>query len=684
MTTARSATEQLQSRLALLATSLLIAAALALTLLAAPPLTAAVEPEMAGSVQVAGDSIAKLLQRADRLGLPFDRLNGVAASLDDARRDNPDIVYLVVADSQGKPLYGSGDAFRTPGANDTALRKRWAEQLAGSATIGPWLDTSLLIQDARGVRPLGTLHIGQRAATVEAQLRELGFDLLTVLVVACLTALELLRFVMAAMVGSPSAALAQGWQAAGQGDFSRYLPSDYFGGIGRLNAGYNAVIAGLNQRAQRLREQLGERFEHSLAGLRFHAGGERPTLFSGAVDFMRWPFFLLIFADSLSLSFFPLFVESFYSPAYGISRQLTLGLPISIFMFAWAMAMPWAGLWCDSLGYRRAFAIGAGITTVGLLLTAMSQTLIDLLLWRSLTAIGYGLVFVTAQTYIASHTPAARATRGMAMFLATFFAGSLSGAAIGGILADRLGHRPTLLLSACLGLLAAVFVLRFLARKRPGGTVRKSLSWRDIRLLLAHRPFLIITLLAAIPSKVALTGFLYYTAPLYLQALGNSQSAVGRVMMAYGLAIIAFSPLVAHLADKLGRHGWFVSIGGFAAAGAMFAIHFLDGTLGVALAILLLGMAHAIGVSPQLALIAQHCKDAVAEVGQATATGIFRLIERLGNVLGPLIAGTLIASYDFKGAFYGIGLLTLCTSMLFTLAFLWLGREQADPAEVAP
>ncbi|MDN3578978.1 MFS transporter [Chitinimonas viridis] len=669
-------TEHLQKRLAILATALLFAAALALTLLAARPFATAIEPEMARSVLVVGDSVSQLLSRADRLALPFDQLIGVDNLLDEVRRDNPDISYLLVVDRHGRRLYASGLPQHEP------LKQRWTGSARDSATIGPWLDTALPIMGSQG--QLGTLHLGQQAATVEAQLRELLFDLVTVLIVAVLTALELMRFVMAAMVAAPSAALAEGWRAVRQGDFSRYLPSDYFGGIGRLNARYNALTESLNQRAVALRVQLGDAFEPCTSGLRFHAEGERPTLFSGAVDFVRWPFFLLIFSDSLSLSFFPLYVEGFYSPAYGISRQVALGLPISIFMFAWAMAMPWAGLWCDRLGYRRAFAIGAGITTVGLLLTAVSQTLIDLVLWRSLTAVGYGLVFVTAQTYIANHTPPERRTKGMAMFLATFFAGSLSGAAIGGILADRLGHRPTFMLSAGLSLAAALFVLRFLARRRMGAAVRKSLSWHDIKLLLAHRPFLVITVLAAIPSKVALTGFLYYTAPLYLQALGNSQSAVGRVMMAYGLAIIAFSPLVAQMADKLGRHRWFVSIGGFAAAAAMFAIYFLDGTLGVALAILLLGVAHAIGVSPQLALISDYCKDAVAEVGQATATGIFRLIERLGNVLGPIIAGALIATYDFKGAFYGIGILTLVTSTVFTLAFWWLHGNDAELAEGRP
>jgi MFS family permease len=646
----------------MLATAILCLAAIALTMLCAKPFARAVEPEMGRTVAVIGDTVVNLLNRADALGLPFDQLEGVATVLDEVRRDNPEVAYLVITDNTGHPLYRSG-----PASSD-GLSSRWHDVEAGdTAAIDSWLDTALPLQGRHG--RLGTLHLGQHAATVEAQLHELIFDLVTVLVVAVLTALELLRFVMAAMVASPLAALDLCWQAARQGDFSHYLPTDYFGGIGRLNAPCNQLIAALNTRASAL--------NRSVAGLRVHAAGERPTLFSGAVDFMRWPFFLLIFSDSLSLSFFPMFVEGFYSPAYGLSKSFALGLPISMFMFAWALAMPWAGMWCDRLGYRRAFAIGAGVTMGGLLLTAGAQTLVDLILWRCMTAVGYGLVFVTAQTYIANHTPAAQRTKGMAMFLATFFAGSLSGAAIGGILADRLGFRPTFLLSAGLSLAAALFVLRFLQRKRPGSATRKSLAWADIKLLLAHRPFVAITVLAAIPSKIALTGFLYYTAPLYLKALGNSQSATGRVMMVYGLAIIVFSPFVAQLADRLGRHRWFVTVGGLAASLGMFVLYWIDGTLGVAAAILLLGVGHAIGVSPQLALVTDYCKDAVNQVGQATTTGIFRLIERLGNVLGPIVAGVLISAFGFKGAFYGIGLITLASSIVFTVVLLALQDEPA-------
>ena len=77
--------------------------------------------------------------------------------------------------------------------------------------------------------------------------------------------------------------------------------------------------------------------------------------------------------------------------------------------------------------YRLAFSVGAAMTTIGLVLTAFSTSLADLLLWRSITAVGYGIVYVTTQAYITVFVSTKEGTQGRAMFLASFFTGSLSG-----------------------------------------------------------------------------------------------------------------------------------------------------------------------------------------------------------------------------------------------------------------
>jgi predicted MFS family arabinose efflux permease/HAMP domain-containing protein len=672
----------LQTRLALISVILLICSTLLLSWLALRSFEHDLPPEMARTVTAIGLSASDVMEKAYVNGVPLHDMVGVEEFLDTIRKDNPGIDYIIVMDARGNPLHQSSD---TNISRDRQLLDGLTRGVSEISTVRAdgYFDTALPLTFQH--RRVGTLHVGQRASIVEDRLRETSFDVITVLVVASLIAFELLRFVLTFVISTPFSVTREFLTKIRSGQFTHYMPYDRLGGIGQLAEYMNQVVDQLNTRFHRLLGTANghailtrERIATRLSQFTFHESGQRQILYSPALDHIRWPFFLLIFADSLSLSFFPVFVGQFYSTDMGISKSMVIGLPISIFMFTWALSMPWAGMWSDRVGHRKAFVVGAAITTCGLILTAFAHSLYDLLLWRCITALGYGLVFLTAQSYVTNNTPPDQRTRGMAVFLSSFFAGSLSGSAIGGILSDRLGYSHTILLSAILSIASALFVLRFLhTNPDTKSVVRKKLSFNDFKLLLRNKKFVAITFLAAVPAKVALTGFLYYSAPLYLKLLGNNQSTTGRVMMAYGLAIILLSPNIAKLADKIGNLRWFVSVGGYATAASMFVIYFFDTTTGVLASITLLGIAHSIGVSPQLALINDFCKDVVQEVGAGPATGIFRLIERFGNVLGPIIAGFLITEFGFNLAFLGIGLISLICATCFTGMFFVFEKNRS-------
>lgn len=676
----------LQLRLVLLAATVLVLTTLLLSWFALRHFSQGLPPEMARTVTTVSYSVSHVMQKAQENGVPFEAMVGVGEFLDLVRKDNPMIVYMRVNDPAGRMLYSSGlDALaEAPDAHGPIGR-------SGTALVteksGSYFDTGVPL--VFGHTRVGTLHLGQQATFVERQLKEVAYDIATTLVVASLIALELLRFVLTFAIATPADVMRAFLARVREGDFSHYLPHDHLGGIGQLSAHFNRVVGDVNRRCQQLLAaadaggaELAGRVRARLAAFRFHPAGQRATLHASALAHIRWPFFLLIFADSMSLSFFPVFVGQFYSPAMGVSKSVVIGLPISIFMFTWALSMPWAGMWSDRVGHRKAFMVGAAVTTAGLILTAFAHSLYDLLLWRSLTAFGYGLVFITAQGYVAANTPPSQRTRGMAVFLSSFFAGSLSGSAIGGILSDRLGYEDTILLSGLLSAASALFVLRFLRANAEAADApaRKALTLAAFLLLLRNKKFVAITFLCAVPAKIALTGFLYYTVPLYLKLQGNNQSTTGRVMMAYGLAIIALSPFAAKLADRIGRLRWFVTIGGYASALSMLIIYHYDNTFGLLASITLLGIAHAIGVSPQLALINDFCRETVQEVGSGTATGIFRLVERLGNVLGPVVAAVLIARFGFRGAFLGIGIMSFCCVTTFAAMFFWFDRHPSGVA----
>lgn len=620
--------------------------------------------ERLGVQREIGLSVAAVIEKALSYGVPFERLVDVDRYLEAVKQDNPELDYLIVLDRNGTQRYST--ELRALEGRSVLLGalSRLAE-IEGVAVAGQYFNMAIPIK--LNYRPIGWLHIGERSNFIAKLMWDIAFDILAVLVVAILVAFELLRLMLAAAFTSPLRAMQEVLSGVSRGDYRQYLPRDFFGGIGRLNRAINAGLDAINQGA-RARQAAGRELP---AGNLFDLSNTRQALRINAVENIGWPFFLLIFSESLSLSFFPIFVSQFVDSNSTISQSIVIGLPITVFMLVWAVTMPYAGACCDRIGFRKAFGLGALITTLGLVLTAFADSMLQLLLWRSLTAVGYGLVYVTTQAYITAHFPPAERTRGQALFLTTFFAGSLCGAAIGGILVDRLGFEKTFLLSGGLSAVASFYVLRFMSKSVGQATTRKTLALGDFGLLLRQRQFTVITFLSAVPAKVALAGFLYYSIPLYLKELGHDQSSTGRIMMAYGLVIIMLSPLVAQFADRA-RHRWrFVMIGGYAAAIAIAMPLFVEGGMGAALAVIGLGIGHAIGVSSQMTLINDRCEAVVKEVGQAAAVGIFRMIERIGMLLGPILLGAMIALSNFVNAFVVMaGLIFLATTAFTLLLFL--------------
>jgi len=667
--------KNLQRRLVLLTIALLALAAAFVSIRAGQQFEESLTTQRLAAQREIGRSVLEVIQKALAYEVPFDRLVDTERYLETVKRDNQGVDYLIVAGMDGKARYTTDLGI----VNDaTALQQSLADlnPLDSAARIGKYFNVATpIIQKDKQV---GWLHVGERANVIEQLLRDIAFDILTVLVVATLVAFELVRLLLAASFSTPLRAMHEFLAGIVAGDFRRYLPRDLFGGIGRLNRIINAVVSENNIRARHAHAAGGSMPE----GSSFDLGDERRSLRINSMENIRWPFFLLIFAESLSLSFFPNFVAQFYDPAYGITRNVMIGIPITVFMLVWAIAMPFAGTWCDRVGYRQAFCVGAATTTAGLILTAYSTSMVDLLLWRSLTAVGYGIVYVTTQAYITTNIPPAERTRGQAMFLTSFFAGSLSGVAIGGILVDRLGFHLTFLLSAILSAMAAFYVLHFLGNEAGKMTTKKRRVVLDFKLLLRNKQFAVITFFSAIPAKVALAGFLYYSVPLYLKELGYNQSTTGRVMMAYGLSIILLGPVVAKFADGMQGRWRLVVFGGYAAAIAVAIPVFVDDMTGAAIAVIGLGIAHAIGVSPQMTLINDHCADTVSEVGQATTVGIFRLVERVGTITGPILLGLMIALSDFMGAFVTLAIFTFATTTIFASLLLWLNRsvDKLQPA----
>jgi MFS family permease len=65
-------------------------------------------------------------------------------------------------------------------------------------------------------------------------------------------------------------------------------------------------------------------------------------------------------------------------------------------------------------------------------------------------------------------------------------------------------------------------------------------------------------------------------------------------------------------------------------------------------------------------LLSEHCAPEIAKLGEGVVYGVYRLLERLGNAAGPLLAAALAMQYDYRAGFVFIGAaVCLCGAAFF-------------------
>lgn len=410
-----------------------------------------------------------------------------------------------------------------------------------------------------------------------------------------------------------------------------------------------------------------------------HAGGSAAA-HAAELPRVRAPLFTFMLAEELTRPCLPGYVARVAGDTGATLAPLVVGLPIAIFMLIVALGQPGFGRWSRRVGRRSALLAGAAIGAAGFVGTALAHGLIELIAWRAVCAFGYAIVFAAAQGYVLDHAGAEGRTRGFAVFVGAIMAATVCGPSIGGILADQFGPRATFAVSAllCLLALAPAWAMPRAAAAGPGED-RPAGGPGGLAQMLRNRRFAVLTLFAAIPAKVLLIGVLFYLVPLYVAQLGHGQAVAGRLIMGYGLSMVVLVPLAAGRGRTAGRRLALVVAGLALASTGGLLLAAMPDLAGLAALVALLGLGQALSISAQAALVADVCSDDIAVRGQDGVYGAYRMLERLGNAAGPLVAGALLAAIGFVGAFVALGLVgVLCALVLWAA----LGASVSSAGEV--
>ena len=140
--------------------------------------------------------------------------------------------------------------------------------------------------------------------------------------------------------------------------------------------------------------------------------------------------------------------------------------------------------------------------------------------------------------------------------------------------------------------------------------------------------------------------------------------------MTYGLVMVAVALVAAWLADRWQAHVILVVAGGFVAAVGFVGSLAVEGRVALLLATLGFGFGQAMSMASQLALVTQVCRDEIDRFGHQKVLGMFRLVERAGNAIGPLLAAFMVVAVGLPRSVPLLG----ATAVIAIAAFggLWL------------
>jgi MFS family permease len=659
----------------------------------------ALAPQMAAKVTSAGSSIRALVLRAVDNGIPFDGLYGVTDRFAELKDEVPEISYIALTDAAGTVMHrsakdpdGAAAHFSSPAV--LALLKS-PQAMAPLARVGGDYIVSMPI--VAGEQPLGVLHLGVDVGFVDNIVLDMLYDVVVVLLVALFFTLELLHFLAGAKLEASLRGLGETFERGASGHFAtpRESRSDQAfaalvklmdGTLARINAAYAALARDVDDGRRVPAHERHPGLAATQSGLqalaaRFRFGTSAPAATQGddsQLAKVRAPLFMFILAEELTRSFLPGYVKELLVPVPGLSPQLLVGLPIALFMLIVAIGQPFFGVYCERVGHRRTMLVGAAVATVGFIASALAHSVLDLLLWRSLCALGYAMVFVAGQAYVLDFANPGNRARSFALFVGAIMAATVCGPSIGGILADNIGVRPTFAIAAVLAA-GSMLVIRGLPGKsealshRPATRLPK---WAEVGALVLNRRFMTVTGLAAMPAKMLLTGVCFYLIPLYVVNEGSTQAMAGRILMTYAVMMVVMAPLTAALATTRERMHWLVG-GGLVVSGLGGVLMLAGGAVGwVFLAVVLVGLGQSLSISAQSALVSEHCGPEIAQLGDGVVYGVYRLLERLGNAMGPMVAAVLVLQFGYRTSFVAIGAAVALCGVAFMLAM----RRDPQPA----
>ena len=322
-----------------------------------------------------------------------------------------------------------------------------------------------------------------------------------------------------------------------------------------------------------------------------------------------------------------------------------------------------AGAWSDVLGRRPVLLAGALVfATLPFTYLAVSA-LTGLVLLRFVHGSATAMFGPVAAAGLSDIAPPASRGAWLSAYSTAQGAGQALGPVLAGYLIAAGRFDLAFLVAGVVGLGVPLIVtrLRLPRRTLPGGA-----RWRDFGqgILEVSRDRRVLVASGAQAAQFVLNGMMNAFLPLYARdTLGLSLPQLGWLFGLQTMTTLAIRPAIGVLSDRVGRR-WIISCGLSVCAMAVFLI---PGASGLA-QLLTVIMIYAAGVATTTAATSAFITDVTRRARYGAAHGVFGTLYDVGDALGPIAAGFLVAAFGYARMFQSMGLFVLVMAVGFTVA----------------
>lgn len=643
-------------------------------------------------------SLSTKIARALDYGVPLEELYGVEIFFDEVLGQTEGISYLALSKLDGNILVSRGIDSRALQQGLSASLSEITSTLGvpaiitvASETGNPsasrsYRNTAVKVLQQEEIDK-ALIHVGFDPDYSERKVSDLKYDVVIVLFASLLIGFEILLALLTGNFIGPLKAAANRIERMARGDFSNPAKSSSGGIASRLNARLDRITERINETYSSMidiaRGLPQSRVQSAVAAL--ESIGERLRIrqeadaSDNAKDVVRVRIltFIFMFASMLSRPFLPVYLGEIADQSSTLSPELSSSIPITAYLASMALCMPYAARWSDTYGRRNGYMLGALLMAGGLLGTALAGNFWVLVVSRVIEGVGYALMFMSCQGYVVDNTNAENRSRGIATFVSAIMVSEVCAPAVGGVLADSMGFSGVLAVAALLSVFALPLAWKILAVN--GNASNRKENSKDAYAggtsLLRNCRFMAISIFAAIPAKILLSGFLIFLTPVVLANFGSSNSEIGRFAIVYGVIALLAMPLFSMIGDRYQCHFPLVIAGGLISGICLLPIALEPSSRMVLLGIVGLGLGQAMSISSQLTLISRSVETINGHENASSALGLFRLIERIGGALGPVIAGIIALRMGPVSAISILGFVMVSSTIFCLLITIWLRKR---------